>query len=77
MLPSPTADPIAERMNTFRDPNASRGGACVVAVTMTATLPETIGGRPPGTADADAAVGRDAARGCRCRATDHGRLETP
>ena len=43
MLPRPTAEPIAERMNTFREPNASRLWVCVVAVAMRARLPE---GRP-------------------------------
>ncbi|GGV63999.1 hypothetical protein GCM10010213_29100 [Microbacterium maritypicum] len=43
MLPRPTAEPIAERMNTFRELNASRLWVCVVAVAMRARLPE---GRP-------------------------------
>jgi hypothetical protein len=29
-------------MNTFRDPKASRRGVCVVAVAMTATLPDGV-----------------------------------
>jgi uncharacterized protein CbrC (UPF0167 family) len=31
MFPSPTADPMAERMKTFREPKASRVVDCVVA----------------------------------------------
>ncbi len=39
MLPRPTAEPIAERMNTFREPKASRCGVWVGAG-MPARIPE-------------------------------------
>lgn len=40
MFPRPTAEPIAERMNTFREPKASRLWVCVVAEDMRTRLPE-------------------------------------
>ena len=45
MLPNPTAEPIAERMKTLREPNASRFGVCVVAVAMRMRIPAFVG--PP------------------------------